>query len=141
MKLIDLEPQFYRREVRIEKTERIVGDPLIWKPGDPVEEIIGPREYFVPVDTLAHAQGVDFLCPECFVKNGGSVGTHHVLCWFLNRNVPDDATPGPGRWMALGTGYHDLTLGPGSNGQSSVQLLGGGCKWHGYIVNGNITPA
>lgn len=138
MKLVDLEPQFYRFELRIEPTIRCVGDASKWKSGDPTEEVIGPREYYVKVDALAEAQGIKFLCPACFVTNGGSVGTHSVLCWFLNRGVPDNVTPGPGRWTASGTNYHDLTLGPGQNGKSSVQLLGDGCKWHGHVINGNV---
>lgn len=83
--------------------------------------------------TLAEADGVLFLCPLCFVRNNGPVGTHAVLCWFQGRPaVPPDATPGPGRWQVAGSGIDDLTLSP------SVHLSGeGGCQWHGYVKGGD----
>jgi len=99
---------------------------------------------FLPhVDRIEDAQGVSFLCPLCFAKNGGKVGTHSVICWSRSRGVPEDAQPGPGRWKLSGTRIDDLTLNgdvtPDGKGlqSRSVQLLGeGGCKWHGYVTNG-----
>lgn len=86
------------------------------------------------VDTLAEAQGIDLLCPPCFVKNGGRVGTHIIRCWFTNRGVPDDRTPIPGRWNVEGTGIDDLTfVGPGA---FSVGVGEGNKHWHGYIEHG-----
>ena len=83
---------------------------------------------------LADAQGIRFLCPKCFVKNNGPVGTHSVICWFANRGVPDDLSPKPGRWNPSGTGLDDLTfVGPGA---ASVFLLGG-CGWHGFVKDGS----
>ena len=82
---------------------------------------------------FSEAQGVRFLCPKCFAENGNSaVGVHSVICWFRDRGVPDDRTPGPARWPASGTGLDDLTLRP------SVLLLGG-CGWHGFITKGEVT--
>lgn len=87
------------------------------------------------VDALADADGVQFLCPICFDKNKGPIGTHSVLCWFVGR-VPDDMTPGPGRWNPSGAGIDDLTfVGPG---QTSVKLESG-CLWHGHVENGEAT--
>lgn len=80
--------------------------------------------------TIANAQGVMFLCPACFVKNGGPRGTESVLCWFKGRSVPDDAVPGPGRWVASGTGFEDLTLSPSVNVANE--------HWHGFVINGEI---
>lgn len=78
-----------------------------------------------------------FDCPKCTATNGGPVGTHKVLCWFRDRGVPDNEVPGPGRWWAAGTGYGDLTLTAPS---SSILLPGpGGCLWHGYVTNGEVT--
>jgi hypothetical protein len=105
MKLAELEPQFLA--IQDERTRR-------------------------HVDTLGEAQGVMFLCPKCFETNGGSVGTHSVLCWFRDRGVPDDVDPRPGRWGTSGTGIADLSLSP------SVQLQGG-CDWHGWVTNGEVT--
>ena len=107
MKLTDLEAHFAR----------------ITKPG-----------HYETVDELADAHGVWMLCPKCFTANGGSVGTHWVLCWFSGRGVPDSEEPGPGRWSPQGTGLHDLTLVAGS---SSV-LLTSGCRAHFFVRNGEI---
>lgn len=87
-------------------------------------------------DDISKADGIIFLCPKCFAANGGSVGTHSIICWFTGRNIPPEKSPGPGRWNAQGTGYDDLTfVGPGA---VSV-LLTGGCGWHGFIRNGEAT--
>lgn len=94
------------------------------------------------VDDLADAQGIMFQCPRCaagkpveeedgqrFVR-----GAHSVICWFADRGVPDERTPGPGRWRPGGTSIDDLTfVGPGS---ASV-LLTSGCGWHGFVRNGD----
>lgn len=82
--------------------------------------------------TLQDADGVLFLCPLCYRTNNGKIGTHSVLCWFRGR-VPDDRHPGPGRWDVTGTSIDDLSLSP------SIQLLGGGCSWHGFVTNGDAT--
>lgn len=97
--------------------------------------IIVPGRSHEHVDNIEDAQGVMFLCPKCFTTNKGAIGTHMVICWFLDRGVSDDERPGPGRWGALGTGLADLTLKAGS---SSI-LLKGGCNWHGFIRNGDAT--
>jgi hypothetical protein len=84
---------------------------------------------------LANAQGVLFLCPVCFKANGGPIGTHSVLCWFLERGVPDDRDPRPGRWIPGGTGIDDLTfVGPAA---ASV-LLTSGCNAHFFVRAGAI---
>lgn len=77
---------------------------------------------------FAAAQGVMFLCPKCFITNGGAVGTHRVTCWFRDKGVPDAMRPGPARWPATGTSLADLTLTP------SVLLLSG-CAWHGEVTS------
>lgn len=84
--------------------------------------------------SLSEADGIIFLCPVCFVKNNGNVGTHSIVCWFTGK-VPDTLTPGPGRWNPKGTGFDDLTfVGPGA---TSV-LLNGGCNAHFLVENGQI---
>jgi hypothetical protein len=93
----------------------------------------------IPVDGIAEAQGVMFLCPKCFAANGGKAGTHRVICWSRSRGIPDDADPKPGRWTLDGTGLHDLTLNGDPPGNArSVALIGGGCGWHGFITNGEV---
>jgi hypothetical protein len=87
--------------------------------------------------SMSEAQGVQFQCPLCAKgkpveeENGERFvrGVHYVLCWFPN--APSNRQPLP-RWTPSGTGLHDLTL------QPSIQILGDeGCKWHGFVTNGN----
>jgi len=92
---------------------------------------------FQDVDQLSEADGLRFLCPVCWERNSGPVGTHAILCWFTAR-VPPDLRPGPGRWNPQGTGLHDLSFVP--PGKPSVQLTAG-CMAHFHIVNGEIKPA
>lgn len=99
--------------------------------------IVSPTEFRTDVATLAEAQGIMFLCPKCFMELGGPVGIHSVICWFKERGVPDDMDPKPGRWNPSGTGIDDLTFVP--PGAVSVALLGDGCKWHGFVRNGDAT--
>ncbi len=79
------------------------------------------------------ADGIDFLCPLCYERNGGPVGTHHVICW--RPHVSPDISPKPGRWEFVGSGFHDLTLVAGS---SSILLMGG-CGAHFWIRQGRVT--
>lgn len=93
----------------------------------------GPPETYEHVDALDVADGVMFQCPKCFADNGGPIGTHSVLCWFVGR-VPDNIDPRPGRWVPSGTGISDLTfVGPDA---ASVLLIGG-CGWHGFVCGGD----
>ena len=93
---------------------------------------------FQRVETIEQAQGILFLCPTCFAKNGGPVGTHAVICWSRSRGVPDHVTPGPGRWMLVGTSFEDLTLDGDPAGRARSVDLGAG-EWHGFITNGEVT--
>lgn len=95
----------------------------------------GEGEYYAQVEKIEEADGVEFLCPKCWIENKGRVGTHMVLCW--RPRVPQTVNPKPGRWEFQGTGLHDLTLVAGS---SSI-LLTSGCKWHGFIRGGIVTDA
>jgi hypothetical protein len=94
-------------------------------------KIIDERTRSTDVE-MAEADGIIFLCPKCFQKNGGPVGTHSIICW--RPSVPPSVTPGPGRWEFNGTGLDDLSLVAGS---SSI-LLQGGCEAHFLIQNGEI---
>lgn len=101
---------------------------LIWKL-DPID-----LSFRSDCESIAEAQGVQFLCPKCYAENNGEVGTHAIMCWFNNRGVPDRVQPAPGRWNAAGTTIEDLTfVGPGN---VSVLLLGPGCGYHGLIEKG-----
>lgn len=140
LKLADLEPRFIRYEERLDTWTVVDRQPL---PGEllehvPHHQVTGMRAFLPYVETLDAAQGIEFLCPKCFLANGGAVGTHAVICWSRSRGVPDRASPGPGRWLLRGTGFHDLTL-DAEPGQSRSVLLLGGCAWHGYVTNGEVT--
>jgi hypothetical protein len=88
---------------------------------------------FKLVENIADADGVEFLCPVCFVRNGNSnVGTHAVICW--SPSVPQDTDPTPGRWSMVGSGIDDLTL----VASSSSVLLKGGCNAHFFVRHGKI---
>lgn len=91
------------------------------------------------VDSIEEADGLLFLCPECFNRNGGPVGTHSFICW--RPRVPQTTSPNPGRWELTGSGYADLSLrgGPWSEGKRSV-LLQGGCNAHFNITSGEVHP-
>ena len=82
----------------------------------------------VPFD-LAH--GLRMLCPGCFAKNGGPVGTHSILVWFARRGVPEGEHPLP-RWdVQPGSGsLESLTLSPS---------IDAGC-WHGWVRDGEALP-
>jgi hypothetical protein len=138
----DLEARFLRREVRIETRRFIKPEVIVERPHGPytdddVEEHEGSVECLPEVTTLAEADGVWFLCPKCFAANGGNVGTHGVLCWFVGK-VPDDVDPKPGRWMPTGTSLHDLTFVPSEGRTPSVALIGA-CGWHGHVNVGDAT--
>lgn len=105
MRLTDLDPKFLKRQ---------------------------DSHHFQCIDSIAGADGIKFLCPKCFTKNGGPIGTHAIICW--QPSVPQDTSPTGGRWTMQGTGYADLTLVAGS---SSV-LLKGGCNAHFFVRNGAI---
>ncbi len=88
------------------------------------------RGDFQEVEASADAQGVMFDCPKC--------GAHSIICWSSSRGVPDHVGPKPGRWRLDGTGLHDLTLNE-EPGKSRSVLLTAGCKWHGFVTNGDAT--
>ena len=122
MRLNELEPHFIRREIRPCDGQ---GDCITVSPHT-------EHEWHIYVDAIADADGVMFLCPKCFLSNGGDIGTHMVICW--RPRVSADVSPKPGRWEFEGSGIEDLTLVAGS---SSVLLIGG-CAAHFHIRNGAI---
>ena len=87
---------------------------------------------------LSEADGLFFLCPVCFTKNGGPVGTHGIILW--RPHVPKERSPKAGRWEFVGTGIEDLSLVAGS---SSILLVTGpsGCGAHFFIRNGGVDLA
>lgn len=113
-----------------------IGEKYFWSPR-PV------RYCYENVETLTEADHIIFLCPKCFAKNGGSVGTHMVMVTFTGRNVPDDAgsrgKSGPTRWSASGTGLEDLVLRPSILLDESLPAEQG-CHWHGFVGSNGVMP-
>ncbi len=86
-------------------------------------------------DEFAGAQSIMFLCPGCYARNGGAVGTHSILVSFEGAGVPPEYDRNP-RWVVSGTGLDDLTLSPSiSLGRTP------GCGWHGFIQHGRSVDA
>jgi hypothetical protein len=79
-------------------------------------------------DAAATAHGVIFCCPKCL----GGLHEHSIVCWFAERDVPDDEIPSDRRWIAEGTSYGDLTV----HGPITVR---GGCRWSGRIRTGVVS--
>lgn len=121
MKLTELEPRFVRYE------RRYVNG--VW--GD-----------YIPIaESIAEAQGIQFLCPSCFVRNNGAVGTHLIEVSFAGRGVADhqgshNREGKPSRWTANGSGYSDLTTQPSILIDPAKPTCDG---WHGYITNGEVS--
>ena len=96
--------------------------------------VIEPGRRHRVVESLAEAQGVQFLCPACFEKNHGPVGTHCCLCWFSDHGVSDDEVPTGGRWVPSGAGLEDLSLSPSIMSPSDPGCAG----WHGFLEQGKV---
>ena len=94
---------------------------------------------FYKTEAIDKAQGVMFLCPKCFIANGGQVSTHMVVCWSRNRGAPDDATPLPGRWRIEGAGLHDLTLDAEPPEHRRSIQVGSPCNAHFNVTGGEAT--
>jgi len=105
--------------------------------------------------TVDGAQGVMFQCPKCAAgketvvdrertKVDGTVrryvvGAHYIRVFFndpVNAPVaPPDADSNP-RWSMSGSNLDDLTLSPSIN--LDVPGQEDGCRWHGWVKNGDV---
>lgn len=91
-----------------------------------------PVDTFHPVDTVAEADGVWFLCPKCYAANGGAVGTHQVC--ILWKEGPGERWNRGVRWQLIGgTSLDDLQLSP------SIQTHAD-CQWHGFVGSSGVPP-
>lgn len=93
------------------------------------------------VDTLAEAQGIFMLCPKCLKAKGSDIGVHSLLLWRADCGVPDEQTPGPGRWAFFGSSLDDLTLAGVKGHSDSIYIGPGGCGAHFYIRQGQVVEA
>jgi hypothetical protein len=130
MLLTDLEPHFLT--VVVEKDVPTDIADADWEISRKSHVEFRDRTTLHRVETLAEAQGMWMLCPKCFQENGGRVGTHSVLVLFDGRGVPADVCIGTARWNVSGNSLADVTVTP------SI-LVVGGCGWHGFVTNGQVT--
>ena len=114
------------------------GEKFMWGPK--------PQRYeFHDVETLAEAHHLMFLCPLCFAKNGGEVGTHSVMVTLAGRDVPAeagsrDSEGNPSRWTIVGgSSLDDLSLSPSIllDAKRAPEV---GCHWHGFVGSSGIPP-
>ncbi len=114
----------HRVETADEGHGRILEDGSIQWGGFPVDT-------FHPVQNLAEADGVWFLCPLCFKNNGGATGTHTVA--ILWKEGPGKSWNNGVRWQLSdkSTCLDDLVLTP------SIQTHGG-CNWHGFVGSNGV---
>jgi hypothetical protein len=115
MRLSELEPQFMRYET-------------------------SDHQYLRQVDSLAEAQGIQFLCPVCFAAHNGPIGTHYIEVSFANKGVLDhqgshNREGNPSRWSVAGSGYSDLTTTPSILIDPAKPACEG---WHGFITDGEV---
>jgi len=95
------------------------------------------------VETLAEADGVWFLCPKCYVKNGGVLGTHMIAIGFADRDClpgsySQDRNGVDTRWNVSGADIDSLTLTP-SIDLSQPEIVSC-CGWHGFVGSNGVPP-
>lgn len=133
MKLTQLRPSFFKYKMGIasEYHGRPLEDGTIQWGGFPVDT-------FLPVDCIGEADGINFLCPLCYQRNRGEIGTHLIHIHFEGRGSPDhlgvNSEGRTSRWHVKGNDFHDLTLSPSIHVKS-------GCGWHGFVTHGQIKNA
>ena len=76
--------------------------------------------------------GVEFLCPKCFPARSLQ-HEHRFTIWFTNPIDGGKAVNGVA-WDRYGSTLETLSLTP------SIRDVGG-CKWHGYVTNGETRSA
>lgn len=92
-----------------------------------------------------HGVGLSFDCPcaSCAAKRTGNEESDFYLRVFvgfanpLDGGPPHDPRPGA-QWQRTGDTFETLTLTP------SIQrhrVGDGGCDWHGFVTNGEVTNA
>ncbi len=97
------------------------------------------RTCFEPVETVAEAHGVRFLCPKSYAKNGGPKGTHSVYIFFQGSPHAGHNLAGQEvRWtVAGGTTLDDLSLTPSIQEQDEGKDP---CNWHGFVGSNGVPP-
>ena len=144
MKLRELEGTLLRceTEVSAEKDDKGMyvfrdsdGEIHMWSPTP-------EHTVFHPVDTVAEAHGVRFLCPKSWAKNGGPKGTHSCYIFFTGspyagRNLAGQEV----RWQVVGgSTIDDLQLTPSIQEQDEGMPPERQCNWHGFLGSNGVPP-
>jgi len=141
--LRELDAKLLRAEIQT-STEQDAEGRWVWRDGG---EITGwgknqTRTVFHPVESVAEAHGVRFLCPKSFAKNGGPVGTHSVYVFFTGSpHAGHNAAGQEVRWqVAGGTTIDDLQLTPSILEQDDEMPPEYRCGWHGFVGTNGVPP-
>lgn len=129
MRLTDLKAYFTQYQERAVPPDQFF---------DGIKHPDGVERSYRKVYTLEEADGIWFLCPLCYAKNGGEAGNHWHSIGFRGKCPTGSYTKGSDgqdtRWDVVGgTGLHDLQLSP------SIQTVGG-CNWHGFVGSSGVPP-
>lgn len=142
--LRSLEAQLLRcePETSVEKDEKGFyvfrdsgGEIVMWSPRP-------ERMVFAPVDQVAEAHGIRFLCPKSFAVQGGPRGAHSVYIFFTNSPHAGHNTAGEEvRWKVEGgTTIDDLQLSPSIQEQDEFLSPEHRCSWHGFVGSSGVPP-
>lgn len=117
----------------------------VWRDAEGEIEMWSPnseRWLFEHVGTVGEAQGISFLCPKSFAKNGGPKGTHSVYIFFKNSPYAGRNTEGKEvRWQVVGgTTIDDLQLSPSIQEQDDAHPEAYRCNWHGFVGSSGVPP-
>ncbi len=98
------------------------------------------RWVFHPVETVAQAHGVCFLCPKSYAKNGGPKGTHSVYIFFQGSPYAGRNKAGQEvRWnVAGGSSLDDLQLTPSIQEEDDDMPPEHRCNWHGFVGSSGV---
>lgn len=110
------------------------GEPHKWSTASP------DSIFFSPVDSVAEAHGIRFLCPQAFAKNGGPQGTHSVYIFFTGSPYAGRNSAGQEvRWQVVGgTTIDDLQLTPSILEQDEGLPPEWRCGWHGFVGSSGV---
>lgn len=149
--LRQLDAEFYKT-VKVttdeKETEGEHKDMFVFRDQEGCKWMWSPRPYRYEhhaVQTAATADQIQFLCPACFARNRGAVGTHRVFVSFAGRDLPEDAgsrdsNGQPSRWQVVnGDTLDDLVLTP-SILLGADEPVDHGCHWHGFVGSSGIPP-
>lgn len=110
------------------------GEPCFWSSGD------NRRTVFEPVETVAEANGVRFLCPKSFAGRGE--GAHSVYVFFQGSPYAGHNKAGQEvRWQVVGgSTVDDLSRSPSILEQDDGLAPEHRCGWHGWVGSSGVPP-